>query len=207
MNFKFLRTVPVNLLRYLPKELAKDIVFKNTLDICSEQHEKMRLKLMDIARQFFVSTATWGLDDWERVLAIKPQGNIKQRRKRILLKLQSNTTSTVGYMETLAKRYFAENAKVCIEEDNENYVFRLLGDSVSYDMNGLLEAIETYKPAHLAFLLVHYFESLNSIYQGAVIQEAKTIIIEPTNEFSIDIGNTKMNVGGIIQKCGTIKIK
>lgn len=170
MNFIFLRTVPVNLLRYLPKELAKDITFKNTLNICSNQHEKMRLKLMDIARQFFVSTATWGLDDWERVLAIPTvwSESYEVRRNRILLKLQGCQTSTRDFMNQLISRYVKVNGENYIKEINEKYSFQIVLGGEVKDYKGLFEAINLYKPAHLG----HVFRlkrSMNIEYKTGII--------------------------------------
>lgn len=57
----FLRNEPVNLSRYLPAFLLSDKSLKAMLDSCSMEHEKQRLLLDDISKQFYVQTATWGL--------------------------------------------------------------------------------------------------------------------------------------------------
>ena len=134
----WMRQNQVNILKYLPEFLAKDKDFKAVADTCSEEHDLIRLELQDIFQQFFVTTATWGLSYWEDILDITPDatdGYIK-RRRRILLRLQSSQTSTVAYMITLAKRYFASNANVEIKEDNANYAFRIIADAVSFDITG-----------------------------------------------------------------------
>lgn len=173
MNFNFLRSASVNLLRYLPKEMAKDIVFKNTLDICSNQHEKMRLKLMDIARQFFVSTATWGIDDWERVLAIPTvwSESYEVRRNRILLKLQGCQTSSLPFMNALLNRYITDSTGSILEH-NETYTFEIMVDMDKvHDWKAMIEAVEIYKPAHLAmYLAMQIFHEWEIHYRASIQQ-------------------------------------
>lgn len=154
MDKSWLRQGQVNILRYLPEFLQSEKEFKATAESCSLEHERIRLLLQDIFSQFFIETATWGLDDWERVLAITTvkKDSFEQRRNRILLKLQSSQTSTVNYMIDLVKRYCTENTDINIEEYNEENRFRVVckKGSVVYS-NDLIKAIETYKPAHLAY--------------------------------------------------------
>lgn len=161
----YLRNEPPNLARYLPQFLQEDEHFKAALAACSTEHEKYRLLLDEITNQFYVETATWGLETWERILDLKPDAsdNYEQRRNRILLKLQAHNTSTVSFIANLIKRYCTEKSRVTVIEDNEHSTFyaEIADGSVVY-ANGLLDALNTYKPAHLAFdILLHYLFSLS----------------------------------------------
>ena len=153
----YLRNQPPNLARYLPQFLQEDEHFKATLAVCSTEHEKYRLLLDEITNQFYIETATWGLADWERILDLKPDAsdNYEQRRNRILLKLQGKQTSTVAFLTNLIKRYCTEKSKVTVIEDNEHYMFHaeITDGTVSYADN-LLDALNTYKPAHLGFAIL-----------------------------------------------------
>lgn len=160
----YLRNQPPNLARYLPQFLQEDEHFKATLAACSTEHEKYRLLLDEITNQFYIETATWGLADWERILDLKPDAgnNYEQRRNRILLKLQGRQTSTVAFLTNLIKRYCTEKSKVTVIEDNEHYMFHaeITDGTVSYADN-LLDALNTYKPAHLGFdILMRYLFAL-----------------------------------------------
>lgn len=150
----FLRNLPVNISRYLPKFLQNDASMKDLLDAHSEEHEKLRLLIHDISNQFFVQSATWGLDDWERFLAITPtpESTYSQRRNKILLYLQSHQISTVAFLEKLVQRYLSENSVVKIKEDNPRNIFHIFlerGHIAYYD--DLLDGLDTYKPAHLGY--------------------------------------------------------
>lgn len=160
----YLRNQPPNLARYLPQFLQEDEHFKAALAACSTEHEKYRLLLDEITNQFYIETATWGLTDWERILDLKPDAddNYEQRRNRILLKLQGRQTSTVDFIANLIRRYCTEKSKVTVIEDNEHYMFHaeIADGTVSYADN-LLDALNTYKPAHLGFdILMRYLFAL-----------------------------------------------
>ena len=152
MNFELLRTYPVDISRYLPKFLGKDEAFQNLLDTFSWEHEKQRLALQDVGRQFFVPTATWGIRDWERIVDVTPNGGdtYEQRRNRVLLKLNGRQTSTLDFMGHLISRYIDGNGG-SIEEHNEKNTFSILLDGTIKDKKGLDEALDTYKPAHLGY--------------------------------------------------------
>ena len=47
-----LRRTPVKTLKHLPKFLQKDNDFKNTALICDDEHEKLRLAILDVKDQF-----------------------------------------------------------------------------------------------------------------------------------------------------------
>lgn len=167
----FLRNEPVNLSRYLPAFLLSDKSLNAMLDSCSMEHEKQRLLLDDISRQFYVQTATWGLGDWERIIDLKPDAGdtYEARRNRILLKLQSHQTSTQEFMSRLATRYVT-NGKATLKERNSEYAFDVdidYANNTTVDTDGLLEAIETYKPAHLAWLFTQHFHAGGAVYAGA----------------------------------------
>ncbi len=152
----YLRNHPPNLARYLPQFLQEDEHFKATLAACSTEHEKYRLLLDEITNQFYVETATWGLADWERILDLKPDAgdSYEQRRNRILLKLQGRQISTLDFMARLCARYTVDKAAE-IEEHNEENRFRVYLHGGVSDLPGLREALETYKPAHLAYNICH----------------------------------------------------
>ncbi|WP_196606489.1 putative phage tail protein [Pectinatus frisingensis] len=209
LDVSWMRQNKVDILKYLPVFLAKDSNFKNIADACSAEHDSIRLQLQDILNQFFVSTATWGLTLWENTLAITPNANDDYiaRRNRIFLKVQANQTSTIEYMTTIASRYFADNANVSIISDNANYAFSIIADAVSFDITGLIEAINTYKPAHLAFLIVHLLQTKEYIYIGGIVQTFAKTKIFPAVNFSVNIDSTSIFIAGIVKTYNVAKLK
>ena len=151
-----LRRTPVKTLKHLPKFLPTDNDLKNTALISDDEHEKLRLDILDVKNQLFVETATWGLSDWERVLdlSVKENASIEDRRIQILLKLQGLNTVSETFMNNLINM-FCEDKSGYIIQHNPEYWFELCisGDD-EIKWKELLEAVNTYKPAHLGFAVV-----------------------------------------------------
>jgi len=204
------RSNAVNILKYLPEFLQSDLNFKSVADVCSVEHEKIRLELQDIFNQFFIETATWGLSSYERILNITPKStdNYTARRNRILARYQTNQTSTVAFLTTLAQKYISTAATVTVVEDNENYSFSIVtdGGSVLY-LSDLIEAINLYKPAHLGWLL-HYDRPVNMEYSiGYYIRISKTRTIKPVADFSLNTINGTAVYGCYIKLAKIISVK
>ena len=183
MNFQMLRTSPVDLSRYLPDFLFQDESFQNILRACSDEHDRQRLFLQEIGKQMYVPTATWGLADWERIVGVtaKPDDTLEQRRNRILLKLQSNQTSTQEFLSHLTTRYVT-NGKATLNEHNEVYAFDVdidYGEGTTVDVDGLYEAIETYKPAHLSWRRTEHFHNTGTYYIGGAPNLSKRYDVKP----------------------------
>lgn len=208
MNFQFLREHPAELSRYLPAFLRHDAHFKALLSSCSAEHERLRMLLQDVVKQFFVETATWGLTSWEQVLALEARAKdgYEARRKRILLKLQARQISTVSFMERLASAYFPQGAKVQIEEQNERYAFRLISTAISSDYSGLLEALEEYKPAHLALALDYLIEREAQIHVAGYITEYEVTDIQSGDDVSYEIDDTPLYAAGFVDGLEIIEI-
>jgi len=208
VNFQFLRETPVELSRYLPVFIVNDTQFRDILKSCGTEHEKLRLLLQDIVRQFFVETATWGLSAWERVLAISPRAgdNAAMRRHRILLRLQGKQVSTVRFMEQLSSYYFPKNATIYIQEQNEKYAFRLISNAISNDYSSLIEAIEEFKPAHLAFVIDYLIECEVRVFFSGYVSEYEHVEIESGGAISYIVPPAQIYVSGFIHGLEIIEI-
>jgi len=168
-----LRKKPVYTLRYLPDFLSKDDVFKNTALICDKQHEKLRVDLLDLKNQIFIETATWRLADWERVLniSVKLNATYDERRNQILLKFQGANAVTEKFMNNLINM-FCENKTGYIVPHNSEYYFEVCvsaDDKINW--KELLETVNLYKPAHLAFYTVLKILLKQDIYQNMKINQ------------------------------------
>lgn len=168
-----LRRTPVKTLKHLPKFLPIDDDFKNTELISDDEHEKLRLAVSDVKNQLFVETATWGLSDWERVLGIsvKENAGIEDRRIQILLKLQGANTVSETFMNNLIN-IFCENKSGYIIQYNPEYWFELCvsGDD-EIKWKELLDAVNTYKPAHLGFaIVIRIISQILTSHRASIIQ-------------------------------------
>lgn len=169
----FLRDTPVNVMRYLPDFLSSDKTFKAVQDGLSKEHEKLRLTLDDFSNQLFIETATEpGLSRWEEIIGLipKPGADFEARRRSILLWLQSNQTSTVPFMQRLAARYYPAGSDVRIIEHNSEYYFDIETDSLPIDYDGLFDAMDIYKPAHLGMNLSFVLTEQLDLFMGTLLQ-------------------------------------
>jgi uncharacterized protein YmfQ (DUF2313 family) len=149
LNTAWMRKNTVDISKYLPKYLQKDNNFHAITDVTSFEHEKVRQELQDIFEQFFVSTATWGLEMWERVFELTPTSDeiYEYRRNQILLKMRGAGMSTVAAMTKIVNTY----GSGYIVEDNAKYNFSIYCSAEAAALVKMKQQIEIYKPAHLGY--------------------------------------------------------
>ena len=178
---QFIREQDANLAEYLPLFVSQDKEINILLSVESKEHNRQRELLIDILKQFFIHSATWGLDHWEKVFAIysKPNESYELRRAKIYAKLQSKQISTVQFLQQLASKFFPSNTTVEIKEVNSKNLFYLIANYTALDNDyfALLDAIEIYKPAHLAMIIQHFLDGVGGFRLGGMIQQANVIHI------------------------------
>lgn len=176
-----LRRTPVKTLKHLPKFLPIDDDFKNTELISDDEHEKLRLAVLDVKNQLFVETATWGLSDWERVLdlSVKENANLEDRRIQILLKLQGANTVSETFMNNLINMFCEDKSGYIIQHNPEYWFEVVLNGNQKLDLDSLSDAIETYKPAHLGYIYSVNIALDNRRYIGSKIGSLRSYYLEP----------------------------
>ena len=176
-----LRRTPVKTLKHLPKFLPIDDDFKNTELISDDEHEKLRLAVLDVKKQLFVETATWGLSDWERVLdlSVKENASIEDRRIQILLKLQGLNTVSETFMNNLINMFCEDKSGYIIQHNPEYWFEVVLNGNQKLDLDSLSDAIETYKPAHLGYIYSVNIALDNRRYIGSKIGSLRSYYLEP----------------------------
>lgn len=176
-----LRRTPVKTLKHLPKFLPTDNDLKNTALISDDEHEKLRLDILDVKNQLFVETATWGLSDWERVLdlSVKENASIEDRRIQILLKLQGLNTVSETFMNNLINMFCEDKSGYIIQHNPEYWFEVVLNGNQKLDLDSLSDAIETYKPAHLGYIYSVNIALDNRRYIGSKVGTLRSYYLEP----------------------------
>lgn len=164
-----------DLLSYLPKferdsKLIKEILFSVAKELFSTQKNTE-----DLQNQFFVSTATWGLDIWEEMLGLqKVELTEEERRQRIFNKLLSNTIATKYYVEKYLKNIIGKDIEVYEDFDNYSILIPNWEDGIPQNALSIVYLLREVIPAHLKIILEYrtwswldsknwtwdYFESL-----------------------------------------------
>ena len=158
MDNSWMRQDTVNILRYLPEYLAKDTDFKAVNDADSKEHERIRLALQDLSKQFFVKFATWGLDDWEKLCGIDVDYNnslgYERRRARIIAQLMGTGAMTPERVTALINLFVSpQGATFTPHYDRYTIGVNIPWNSQAY-LKDLHEALDKYLPAHIAYYCV-----------------------------------------------------
>lgn len=201
MIFNLLRTYKVDVLRYLPKFLSKDGTFKATQDSLSEEHEKQRLIIIDICKQLFVESATWGLDDWERVYGLENKHlSIDQRRNLLIVKMRGAQTITEEKLQEIVNLVYPPKNAVVKENTGVN-TFKVIIDTIDA-LDEIRRVVEIYKPAHLSYLLSHAFTSKGPMMISGAVSQIERIHIMPQRS-----DRTITTRGAIAQIVGAVAIR
>ena len=180
-DFHFLRLNKVDVLRYLPKFLSQDKVFKDVQDALSEGHERYRLFLPEFAKQFFVETATWGLVSWEEVYQTNPPygADIDLRRALVKAKMLARQPVTKSRLEMLINT-FTKGHDAYVEEDTAPGCFQIHFPSVILWPDQMEEMLDASVPAHLTYNLHHEKDIANAeLYYSAAPTIHTTYEIRP----------------------------
>ena len=122
---------------------------QNSLDIESNSINK---DLEELLNQFFVNSATYGLDNWENMLGIsKNNFDYTTRRENIKAKMRSRGTTSIEVIKNICEAY--SNGVVEINVNHSDYSFEIsfistIGVPLSFEE--LDRVVNEIKPCHLA---------------------------------------------------------
>ena len=141
----------MSLINKLPSFYENNITkpIKNSLDI---EVNSVNENLEDLLNQFFVNSATYGLDNWESMLGIsKNNFDYVTRRENIKAKMRSRGTTSIEVIKNICEAY--SNGVVEINANHSDYSFEIsfistIGAPLSFEeMDRVVNEI---KPCHLA---------------------------------------------------------
>ena len=102
--------------------------------------------------QFFVDSATYGLDKWEKMLGIsKNNFDIDTRRENIKAKMRSRGTTTVSVIKNICEAYSNGIVEVIVNHSDYSFIIDFVGTiGVPKAFAELDKTINEIKPCHLA---------------------------------------------------------
>lgn len=200
-DFQFLRVMPVSLQRYLPLFLSHDGDFKDTLGALSNEHERQRQWQIDVEKQFFINTATWGLDDWESFVGIETDYGLdyQTRRNAILAKINYAQTVTLPFLTTLINIFVAKRTGSVVDHPDEYSLDILIPDGQITSWENLEKALQLYVPAHLGWKYMAYAGVSGDIYVGAVVASYVSTDIPADTSFDMVLQQASYAVAGAMQ--------
>lgn len=153
-DFNGLDIPPPDLMAYLPTYYQSSRVMRAIQDAIANELGNVKFTLTDILNQFFVQTATWGLDYWERELGIPtdPSKPYIWRREVIMAKLRGAGTTTKQMIINTATAFSSGEVDVIEYPGEYRFEVRFIGvKGIPPNMAGFIEMLEQIKPAHLAY--------------------------------------------------------
>ena len=156
-----------------PYKLRNNDIFRLIQQALEKEDTFRKDAFQDLLNQFFINTATWGLNKWEEMAGIETPTDvdIETRRSNVLAALRSRDTTTVEKIRVVSESYTSGECQVI--EDNENYKFyiKFVGEKgIPRRVDELKKSIERIKPAHLdfefmfSFLIWDEFDSYNKTW-------------------------------------------
>lgn len=162
------------MISYLPAYYETSRVLGAILQAQGAEMDQLKQALTETLDQFFVNSATWGLDAWEAELGIasSPDKPDDQRRAVINSKLRGVGTVTIELIRSISEAY--DRGRVEVSQQPAMYQFTVkFIDTLGTPPNlaDLKAAIEEIKPAHLNVVYQYKYLLLNQIHQTITINE------------------------------------
>ncbi|MEJ8306595.1 YmfQ family protein [Saccharibacillus sacchari] len=140
------------LFSYLPHYYENSRIMRADAEAKGREMDLLHQALEETLDQFFVRTATWGLDIWERELdiAVDPAKPVEQRRSVVESKLRGGGVFSGKMVRNVAAAYERGTVDVTFQPDEWAFTIHFV-DTIGLppNLDDLKAAIEDIKPAHM----------------------------------------------------------
>lgn len=200
MTHEWMRQKMVDILAYLPKFLQKSPLFKGTNDADNREHETIRLDLQDLLNQFFIKSATWGLERWEELCGITTDKTLSDsvRRSTIIDKLQNPGSVTEVFLTNLINGYIADQQGYIISYPREYRIEVLYHGGQITDYEKLRTAISRYIPAHIGYKLVTITKADLEYHGAGTVQCYRKNLVDMSVKYSINVDDSPRYIAGAV---------
>ena len=141
----------MSLINKLPSFYDNNITkpIQNSFDI---EVNSINDEVDNVLNQFYVDSATFGLDYWERMLGIsKNNFDIDTRRENIKAKMRSRGTTTLSVVKNICEAYSNGIVEIIVNHSDYSFVIDFVGTiGIPKAFAELDKTIEEIKPCHLA---------------------------------------------------------
>lgn len=158
--------VPPDLMAYLPAywhgirdmvELQTTLAVELGISIASAA---------DLANQFYVSTATWGLSFWEREFGLTTDLSMPDdwRREIVTAKIRGHGTVTKQMLISVASAFSGGDVDVIEHPAEYRFEIQFIGVlGVPANMAGFMAMLEQIKPAHLSYSFLYTYTTWDMV--------------------------------------------
>ncbi|WHX47874.1 YmfQ family protein [Paenibacillus woosongensis] len=138
---------------YLPGYYESSRVIRANMQAKGSELDALNQALDETLSQFFVQTATWGLDRWEYELGIETDHTkpIEQRRAVVESKLRGVGQFSGRLVKNVAEAYDGGTVDVSFQPAEWSFTIKFIDTiGIPPNLDDLKAVIEEIKPAHLA---------------------------------------------------------
>lgn len=140
------------LVDYVPPYYNELLESSELLSAEDVEFARLTASIDDLLLQFNVSTATWGLREWERICGISTDTNktLGERRSNIKARLRGAGVVTAAHIKNVADGYYGGETEI-IERYSEYLIVVKFTSSygVPSNLTDLQEVLREIIPAHL----------------------------------------------------------
>ncbi|HWR07090.1 putative phage tail protein [Sporomusa sp.] len=159
-------TIP-DLMRYLPWYYQDSKEMLKLQGTVAEEVGALRYDAIpDLLKQFFIKTATWGLDYWENELGLvtNRSNSYVRRREIIQAKLRGSGTSTKERIKGVAIAFSGGEVDVIEYPEDYRFEVKFIGVlGIPPNMAGFLAMLDEIKPAHLGYSISYTYTVWNMV--------------------------------------------
>ncbi|MCM2995930.1 YmfQ family protein [Paenibacillus cellulositrophicus] len=141
------------LFSYLPAYYEFSRVIRADVDAKGAEMDALYAALNETLEQFFVKTATWGLERWEAELGIPTDKTkpIDQRRSYVESKLRGSGKVSGSMIKNVAQAYDGGEVSVLISPGEYKITVTFIGTrGIPANLDDLKAVMEEIKPAHMS---------------------------------------------------------
>lgn len=152
MNYSNLVDIP-NLMDYLDDYYSTSNLMNSLQRANAYELARINYIIDDIANQFAISTATWGLDLWEFEYGIETDHSksYEQRREILKSKRRGHGTTTKAMLKNVAEAYSNGEADIIEVFEHYRFIIKFIGSmGIPAQLDELDKIIRQIKPTHLA---------------------------------------------------------
>ena len=141
----------MSLINKLPS-FYDNCITKPIQDSFSVEANSINDEVENTLNQFYVDSATFGLDYWEKMLGISKNNNdIQTRRENIKAKMRSRGTTSIEVIKNICEAYSNGEVEIIVNHSNYSFEINFIGSiGVPKAFAELDKTIEEIKPCHLA---------------------------------------------------------
>ena len=141
----------MNLINKLPS-FYDNYITKPIQDSFSVEANSINDEVENTLNQFYVDSATFGLDYWEKMLGISRNNNdIQTRRENIKAKMRSRGTTSIEVIKNICEAYSNGEVNIIVNHNDYSFVIDFVGSiGIPKAFAELDKTIEEIKPCHLA---------------------------------------------------------